>query len=162
MNGFLIEEATRRSGLVWLGLPTGPRPAWHVWQDGAAYVVTGGKEQPLPGLSDLRHVIVTVPSKDNRSRLISWLAACTRVEPSSAEWETVVPVLQAARLNLPDGERSGERWARECTVVRLSPTGQVLDAPGRMPAGSAAAAPPPTPATTVGRLPGMLRRRRRV
>lgn len=162
MSGFLIEEATRRSGLVWLGLPAGPRPAWHVWQDSAAYVVTGGLEQPLPGLLDVRHVAVTVPSKDNRSRLVSWLAECTRVEPGSPEWEAVEPALRAARLNLPDGERAGERWARECAIVRLSPTGQILDAPGRVPTGSAATAPPPSPATTVGRLPRMLGRRRKV
>lgn len=133
-----------------------------MWQDGAAYVVTGRGEQPLPGLLDVRHVVVTVPSKDNRSRLVSWLAACSRVEPGSQEWEAVEPALRAARLNLPDGERAGERWARECAIVRLSPTGQVLDAPGRVPTGSAAEPPPPSPATTVGRLPGMLRRRRRV
>jgi hypothetical protein len=162
MNSFLIDEATRRSGLVWLDLPAGPRPAWHVWQDGAAFVVTGGLEQPLPGLLDVKHVTVTVPSKDNRSRLISWLATCTRVEPGTAEWDAVVPTLQAARLNLPDGEHAAERWARDCAVVRLSPTGQVLDAPGRVPNGPAAAAPPPSAATTVGRLPGMLGRRRKV
>lgn len=162
MNAFLIEEATRRSGLVWLGLPAGPRPAWHVWQDGAAYVVTGRLEQPLPGLLDVEHVAVSVPSKDNRARLISWLAACTVVEPESAEWQAVVPALQAARLNLPDGEHAPERWARECAIVRLAPTGQVLDAPGRVPTGSAAAPPPPSPATTVGRLPRMLGRRRKV
>lgn len=162
MNAFLIEEATRRSGLVWLDLPGGPRPAWHVWQDGAAYVVTGGLEQPLPGLLDVRHVAVTVPSKDNRSRLVTWLAACTRIVPGSAKWRAVVPALQASRLNLPDGERAVDRWESECTVVELAPTGQVLDAPGRVPSGSAAAPPPPSPATTVGRLPGMLGRRRKV
>lgn len=162
MNSFLIEEATRRSGLVWLDLPAGPRPAWHVWDDGAAYVVTGALEQPLPGLLDVKHVAVTVPSKDNRSRLVSWLAACTRVEPGTAEWDAVVPALLAARLNLPDSEHAAERWARECAVVRLSPTGQVLDAPGRVPTGPAAAPPPPSAATTVGRLPGMLGRRRKV
>lgn len=162
MNTFLIEEATKRSGLVWLELPTGPRPAWHIWKDGAAYVVTGGREQPLPGLLDMRHVAVIVPSKDNRSRLVSWLAECTRIEPDSTEWDDVAPALRAARLNLPDGEHAAQRWVRECAIVRLSPTGQVLDAPGRVPTGSGATAPPPTPATTVGRLPGMLGRRRKV
>lgn len=120
----LVEEATKRAGLVWLNLPAaGPRPAWHVWHEGAAYVVTGGIEQPLPGLLDLDQVVVTVPSKDNRGRLVSWLADCERLAPGSDHWNTVVPVLVAGRLNLPDGQAASDRWARESAIVRLGPTG---------------------------------------
>jgi len=158
----LVEEATRRAGLIWLDLPgVGQRPAWHVWHDGAAYVVTGGLEQPLPGLLDLRQVVVTVPSKDNRSRLVSWLADCERLAPGSDHWNTVVPVLVAGRLNLPDGQAAPDRWARESAIVRLSPTGEVLSEPGNTSTSSGAAPPPPTPASTVGRLPGRLGRRPR-
>lgn len=158
----LVEEATKKAGLVWLDLPgTGPRPAWHVWHEDAAYVVTGGLEQPLPGLLELSQVVVTVPSKDNRSRIVSWRADCVRLAPGSDDWNAVVPVLVAGRLNLPDGQAAPDRWSRESAVVRLVPTGEVLDWPGRAPLGSGAAPPPLTPATTVGRLPGMLGRRRR-
>lgn len=161
----LVEEATKRAGLVWLNLPdVPPRAAWHVWHDGAAYVVTGGIEQQLPGLLDLAQTVVTVPSKDNRSRLVSWLADCQRLAPGSDAWNAVLPVLTAGRLNLPDGEAAPDRWARECAIVKLVPTGEIIDEPGREPTGSGAAPPPATPATTVGQQPRMvggLRRRRR-
>ncbi|MQA02397.1 MAG: hypothetical protein GEV07_06625 [Streptosporangiales bacterium] len=158
----LVEEATKKAGLIWLALPdAGDRPAWHVWHDGAAYVVTGGLEQPLPGLLELTQVAVTVPSKDNRSRLVSWLARCERLAPGSNDWNDVVPVLVAGRLNLPDTATAADRWARESAIVRLIPTGDVLEQPGDTPRDSGAAPPPPTTATTVGRLPGMLGRRRK-
>ncbi|MDQ1696004.1 MAG: hypothetical protein QOJ03_1357, partial [Frankiaceae bacterium] len=47
----LIEEAAKKSGLVWLRAP-GPgqraQPVWHAWQDGSLYVLSGGLEQPVP------------------------------------------------------------------------------------------------------------------
>ena len=51
---------TKRAGLVWIAIAgqDRPRPAWHIWRGpggraappGAAYMVTGPGEQPLPGL----------------------------------------------------------------------------------------------------------------
>ncbi|MDP9398023.1 MAG: hypothetical protein M3P96_09495 [Actinomycetota bacterium] len=158
----LVEEATKRSALIWLDLPGAPqpRPAWHSWLDGRAYVVTGGDEQPLPGLEAADLLAVTVPSKDKGGRLVTWLARCQVVEPGTEEWTAATADLAAKRLNAADGERQPERWARESQVVRLEPTGQVPEHPGRMPDDARLAPPPPTPATTLGALPWVLGRRR--
>ena len=58
----LIAEATKRAGLIWIatGGPGRPRPAWHIWRAGAAYVLTGPGEQPLPGLAAAGRVTVIV------------------------------------------------------------------------------------------------------
>lgn len=159
----LVEEATKRSSLIWLDLPGAPqpRPAWHAWVDGRAYVVTGGAEQPLPGLEAADVVAVTVRSKDKGSRLVTWMARCQVVEPGSEEWTTAVADLATKRLNAPDGERQPERWARESRVVRLEPTGELLEHPGRMPSDAGLAVPAPTTATTSAKLPWMLGRRPR-
>ncbi|MCO5971993.1 hypothetical protein [Actinoallomurus soli] len=159
----LVEEATRRSGLIWLALPdlAQPRAAWHLWHDGAAYVVTGGIEQPLPGLPEAERVTVTVRSKDKGGRIVSWVAAVSEAKPHSEEWEAVVPLLAKERLNAPDGEAQTERWANEAYVMRLTPTGEVTEAPGEMPADYAAVRPVPSPATSVGRPPFMVGGRRR-
>jgi hypothetical protein len=57
----LVEEATKKSGLIWVrGIsvpaPSGPddevpaQALWHVWHDGAACLVGDGPgEQPLRG-----------------------------------------------------------------------------------------------------------------
>jgi hypothetical protein len=159
----LVEEATKKSGVLWLDLPDLPYPraAWHLWHEGAAYVVTGGIEQPLPGLPEAERITVTVPSKDKRVRLVSWIAAVTEIKPESEEWATIVPLLAKARLNAPDGEQQTARWAEEAFLIRLTPTGEVPESPGEMPADYRAVRPPRGPATTTGRIPFMIGGRRR-
>lgn len=144
MSDALVEEATRRSGLVWVR-PDGSRrehPVWQVWHEGASYVVTGGREQPLPRTS--RAVVVVRSRARQGDRLLEWVADVDVVAAYGEEWERVVPVLSAARLNAPDGEEQPQRWARESTVLRLRPTGELLPAGD----GDGAAVPAPTPATT--------------
>jgi hypothetical protein len=119
----LVAEATKKSGLVWLSVDGAPaRGVWHVWHEGSAYVVSGGLEQPVPGLAGARTVAVTVRSKDNGGRLLVWTAAVSPVQPGTPEWDLVVPLLHAKRLNARDGEEQPLRWARESVVLRLTPT----------------------------------------
>ncbi len=161
----LLEEATKKSGMAWIGVPgRRVRPVWHAWQDGAAYVLSGPSEQPLPGIEQAATVEVTVRSKDKQHRLVVWEAAVSEVLPGTDEWAAVTPTLLGKRLNLPDGEAAVDRWARECSLHRLTPTGTVIEDPDN-PSSEAHAAPPaPTPATTKPARPFHLgdRRKRKV
>lgn len=143
----LVDEATKKSGLVWIR-PAGERqhsqPVWHLWQDGSAYVLTGGIEQQMPALADRAYV--TVRSKDKGSRLVTWVAAVEVVEPESEQWEAVVPNLLGKRLNLPDGEAAAQRWALECTLYKLTPTGDVTETPDQPTTHAHAVPPLPSPA----------------
>src|SRR5882757_3162090 len=113
----LAEEATKKSGLIWVQ-GTGPaRALWHVWLDGAALLVGDGPgEQPLEGLVGGGSAEVTVRSKDKGGRLVVWTAAVSEVTPGSEAWDTAVAELKGKRLNAPDGEQMVERWARECRI----------------------------------------------
>ena len=128
MDAALVEEATRRSAVLWVRGEDGTEQAlWHLWHQGAAYVVTGGLEQPWPGGAG--PVLVTVRSRERQAgQVVRWRAAVEQLVPGSAGWEEVVPLLHAQRLNAPDGLRQPERWARESRVLRLLPDGE---APGR-------------------------------
>ncbi|MFF4748955.1 hypothetical protein ACWD5R_06690 [Streptomyces sp. NPDC002514] len=160
----LVEEATKKSGLVWVrgaGAPAA-RALWHVWHDGAVCLVGDGPgEQPLPGLVDGGTAEVTVRSKDKGGRLVTWTAAVAELPAASEGWETAVAELKGKRLNAPDGEAMTDRWARECRVLRLTPTG----ATAPLPEGPLAEPPLPTPATTrrpaPAGLPRLLARRGR-
>jgi hypothetical protein len=164
MDRALIEEATKKSGLIWIqgSEATGPtRALWHVWHDGAVCLVGDGPgEQPFAGLglTDGGSATVTVRSKDKGGRLITWPARVTELAPHSERWQAAAAELKTKRLNAPDTEHVTERWARECRVLRLEPAGPS----GELPDGSLAAAPVPTPATTrrpvPAALPKLLRR----
>ncbi|MEV5724620.1 MULTISPECIES: hypothetical protein [Streptomyces] len=152
----LVEEATKKSGLIWVKAPGVPaRALWHAWHEGAACVVGGGPgEQPLPGLADGVTAEVTVRSKDKGGRVVVWTATVVEPAPGSEAWEAAVAELKGKRLNAPDGEAMTERWRRECRVLRLEPTGGTLP----LPDGSLAEAPLPSPATTRRPVPAALPR----
>ncbi|SEN52522.1 hypothetical protein SAMN05216267_1006120 [Actinacidiphila rubida] len=150
----LVEEATKKSGLVWVN----GQALWHAWVDGAMVVVGGPGEQPLPGLRDGGAAEVTVRSKDKGGRLVSWPARAGLLEPGGEPWRVAVAELKGKRLNSPDGEAITDRWARECTVFRLVPDGPPGEHPGAMPDGSGAATPPPSAAVTRRPVPAGLPR----
>ncbi|WP_030781129.1 hypothetical protein [Streptomyces sp. NRRL S-920] len=152
----LIEEATKKSGLIWVqGEGSPARALWHVWHDGAAHLVGDGPgEQPLPGLVDGGRAEVTVRSKDKGGRIVAWTAEVAELAPRSEAWEAAVSELKGKRLNAPDAERMTSRWAEGCRVVRLTPRGAVTE----MPSGSLAAAPLATGATTRRAVPAGLPR----
>ncbi len=156
----LIEEACRKSALVWVEVPGDrSRGVWHAWHDGAVCLVTGGREQPLPGLEMAASVLVTARSKDKGGRLVTFLGRVEAVAPEDERWSATVTALHSARLNAHDGERQPARWAEESQVWRVVPTGEAPELPGAMPEGSLAAPPPPSSATT--RTPKPLRIGRR-
>ena len=160
----LVVEATKKAGLVWIAAPGQPRAmaTWFVWADGghgeAAYVVVGPGEQPVPGLFGGGRCEVTVPSADKHGRIVTWTAAVHQVEPGTEEWDAVVPGMLTKRLNLADSADAAERWARDCNVLRLAPTGEMPEAGATLPAESLAAAPAPSPARTPTRVPFTLHR----
>ncbi|MGH4034593.1 hypothetical protein ACQB60_37385 [Actinomycetota bacterium Odt1-20B] len=141
----LVEEATKKSGLIWVQGEGPARALWHAWHDGAAHLVGDGPgEQPLAGLTDGGSAEVTVRSKDKGGRLVAWTATVTELAPHSEAWEAAVAELKGKRLNAPDGEQMTGRWAAECRVLRLTPQ----DARTDLPDASLAAPPLPTSATT--------------
>ncbi|MFI6049380.1 hypothetical protein ACIBCO_04715 [Streptomyces violascens] len=159
----LVEEATKKSGLIWVrGTGVAERALWHAWLDGAAYVVGGGPgEQPLEGLTDGGTAAVTVRSKDKGGRLVAWTANVAEIPSGTQAWDAAVAELKGKRLNAPDGEAMPARWAAQCRLLSLTPTGGL----GTPPEGSLATAPVSSPATTrhpvPASLPSLLFRRKR-
>ncbi|GAA2471901.1 MULTISPECIES: hypothetical protein [Actinomycetes] len=160
----LIEEAAKKSGLLWVrgAQASAAHAVWHVWHEGAVCLVGDGPgEQPLTGLADGGTAEVTVRSKDKGGRLVSFTAAVSEQAPGTPPWEAAVAELKGKRLNAPDAEVMTDRWARECRVLRLVPTGAVA----ALPEGDLARRPVPTPVTTrrpvPAALPKLLAKRRK-
>jgi hypothetical protein len=157
----LVAEAMKRTALVWLSYAGSDRawPVWHVWHEGAAYVVCGGAEQPLPGIENVAQVVVTARAKDSRARLVSWVADVAIETPGSESWDGAAKLLKAERLNASDADSLMSVWAAESMILRLTPTGEITEYPGAYPTESLAAAPLESPATTTGKPPWVLHRR---
>lgn len=111
----LVAEATRRSGVVWVSGAL----LWHVWHDGAMYVVGGGPEQDLPVGPGERAVVVVRSQASQSGVVVEWDASVEAVVPGTPLWDQVHPLLAGERLNAEPG-RAG-RWAAECTVLRFTP-----------------------------------------
>jgi hypothetical protein len=163
----LIAELAKKTGVSWLTYERwtgraderGTHAAWHVWLDDALCLVSGGGEQRLPGIEDASSVEVTMRSKDNGGRLVTWVGTVSVVRPGDEQWEPVTTALVSGRLNLEDLTTAADQWAAESVVTRVVPTGEVVESPGALGDGAHLASPQPTPATTRGPLPRVLHRR---
>ncbi|MFG1928232.1 hypothetical protein [Cryptosporangium sp. NPDC048952] len=153
----LIGEAMKKAAVGWLAVGDLPATAvWLAWIDDAAYVVHGGAEQPVPGLSDVPEVTVSVRG-EHGGRIVSWRASVSPVGPGSPTWDEVAPQLATKRLNASDPVGAPARWAVDATISRLTPSGDPI--PAGEP-GPEAAPPRPTTATTPTPVPRTLHRRR--
>lgn len=128
----LLEEALRKAAVLWVA-PAGhrPVPVWLARSGTTVYVLTGGREQQVPGLAAAASATVSARSREDRALLVTWGATVTPVPPGTAEWDEAVRLLLPARLNLPDADDAGARarWAAECALVRLTPDGEVTPRP---------------------------------
>jgi hypothetical protein len=155
----LVAEAGAKSDLLWVRVPGGRAwPAWHIWREGSAYVVSGPAEQPLPPL--VGDVEVILRSKDTWARLLTLRAVALTLTPDDEDWPEIAAALKASRLNAPDPDHLLDRWAAANTVTRLTPGGVALESPGSYDDSSGAAPPAPTEATTTRWAPWHLRGRR--
>lgn len=157
----LVEELMKKTSMSWLRLPPSEREhvVWHIWHQGAAYIVSGGSEQPVPGIESADFATVIARTKDSRQRMAAWIGRVSTVRPHDREWDEIVGALISSRLNLTDVDHTVRRWQQECVITRLTPTGMFDERPGTMPDDDLAAAPVPTTATTRRGLPRVLHRR---
>ncbi|RAG84666.1 hypothetical protein DN069_15995 [Streptacidiphilus pinicola] len=153
----LVEEAARKSGLLWVRRDGGrDRALWHAWVDDAVVLVGDGGEQPLEGLAEGQDVVVTLRSRDKWGRLVAFRARTELLAPRSEAWQAAVDELKGKRLNALDHDGVEERWAQDSRVLRLAPQGHSVEHPGAMPDGAHTAPPVPTAATTRRPIPAAL------
>ena len=157
----LTQELGKKTGVVWLRYDGQEHAAWHTWLDGALYVVSGGDEQPLPGIEDATSVEVVMRSKEHGGRLLTWVAEVSVVRPTDELWEPVTRSLVTGRLNLADLTTAATGWAGSSVVSRIVPTDRLVESPDSLDDDAHRAPPPATGATTRGPLPRILHRRAR-
>jgi hypothetical protein len=131
-----VADLAKKSSVAWIRVGAQTFPVWHEWVEttdgtgetvGAICVVgsseAGGSEQPLPPLGDGDSAVVLLRSKTDRQLASAVPVVASVVQPGSELWEPVTAALKAGRLNAPDLPTMTDRWARECRVLRLVPSG---------------------------------------
>jgi len=155
----LIAELGKKTGVSWLRYDGEDHAVWHTWHDDALCVVSGGAEQPLPGIGEATSTEVVMRSKDNGGRLVTWVGEVSVVRPGDGLWEPVTKALVAGRLNLADLSTAVATWAEHSVVTRIVPTDRLVESPGSLSEDAHLAVPKATGATTRGALPRVLHRR---
>jgi hypothetical protein len=158
----LVDEAMKKAAIAWISVDGAPaRAVWCLPAEGALWVISGPGEQDAPGLASASGAHVMLRG-DHGGRIITWPAAVSRLDPASEEWTELAPQLAGKRLNAPLA--AGElvaRWAAECTIHKLTPAGEPVEAGDTLPDGSLAEPPRETPARRRPRTPFHLHRVRR-
>jgi hypothetical protein len=121
-----VQESLKKSTIVWLRWTldgfTQTMPVWYVYDQKAAriYVLSGERQQTIPGAERLRECEVIFRWKGKNAR-IGEIPASVRVIPPGPEWDEVAEKVAEKRLNIPGlPEETARRWRDECTLLELT------------------------------------------
>ena len=122
-----VQEALKKSTIVWLRWRDDDgdertMPVWFLYDQkvGRIYVLSGERQQTIPGAERLREVDVIFRWKGKNAR-VAELPAGVRVIPQGDEWDQVAERIAEKRLNIPGlPEETARRWRDECEILELT------------------------------------------
>lgn len=121
-----VQEALKKSTILWLRWHDNgterQMPVWYVYDQkvGKIYVISGERQQLIPGAERLRSADVIFRQKGKNVRLAE-IPATVRVLPKDDEWDERAEKLAEKRLNIPGlPEETARRWRDECEILELT------------------------------------------
>jgi len=130
-TGAAIQESLKKSMIMWLKwrARSGPKgavaentmPVWFVYDQkvGSIYVLSGERQQTIPGAAEMRECTVVLRWKGNNSQVAEIPADVRLVEPGP-EWDEIAEKIAEKRLNIPGlPEETAQRWRDECHILSL-------------------------------------------
>jgi hypothetical protein len=121
-----VQESLKKSTIIWLRWDEGGRdvtmPVWFLYDNKTSkiYVISGERQQTIPGAERLREVDVIFRWKGKNAR-IGDVPARVRVIPHGPEWDEIAEKVAEKRLNIPGlPEDTARRWRDECVLLELS------------------------------------------
>lgn len=121
-----VQEALKKSTILWLRWDDNgterQMPVWYVYDQkvGKIYVISGERQQLIPGAERLRSADVIFRQKGKNVRLAE-IPATVRVMPKDDEWNERAEKLAEKRLNIPGlPEATARRWRDECEILELT------------------------------------------
>ncbi|CAN5594212.1 hypothetical protein BH24ACT26_BH24ACT26_11540 [soil metagenome] len=121
-----VQESLKKSTILWmrwrLGAVERTMPVWYLYDAkvGKIYVLSGERQQTIPGAEDIRECDVILRWKGKNSSVAEIPANVRRLEPG-AEWDQIAERIAEKRLNIPGlPEDTARRWRDECTILELT------------------------------------------
>ena len=121
-----IQESLKKSTILWLKweTPDGERtmPVWFLYdaKTGKIHVLSGERQQTIPGAENLREATVVLRWKGKNSQ-VAEIPADVRVLEQGPEWDEVAEKIAEKRLNIPGlPEATARRWRDECVILELT------------------------------------------
>jgi hypothetical protein len=120
-----VQESLKKSTILWLrwsddeGTPR-TMPVWFLLQGDKIYVLSGERQQTIPGAEQLRTVDVILRWKGKNSQVADLPADVRVIGPDDPDWDEIAEKIAEKRLNIPGApEATARRWRDECVILEL-------------------------------------------
>lgn len=120
-----VQESLKKSTIIWLRWKAEDgelrtMPVWFVMDQGKIYVISGERQQTIPGAERLRSADVILRWKGKNAQ-VAEIPADVRIVPPGPEWDTLAEKIAEKRLNIPGvPEDTARRWRDECQILELT------------------------------------------
>ena len=121
-----VQESLKKSTIFWLRWEVDGRthtmPVWFLYDSKAdkIYVLSGERQQTLPGAERIRKADVILRWKGKNAQVAEIPAAVQPLEPGP-EWVDVAEKIAEKRLNIPGlPEETAKRWRDECVILEIT------------------------------------------
>jgi hypothetical protein len=121
-----VQESLKKSTILWLRWrhdgTERTMPVWFLYDNKTSkiYVLSGERQQTLPGAAQMRAADVILRWKMKNAQ-VAEIPAFVRVLEPGDEWDEVAEKIAEKRLNIPGlPEETARRWRDECVILELT------------------------------------------
>lgn len=121
-----VQESLKKSTIVWLRWSDNgterTMPVWYLFDNksGRVYILSGERQQMLPGAERMRECDLIFRQKGKNVR-VAEVPASVRIVPLGAEWDELAEKIAEKRLNIPGlPEETARRWRDQCVILELT------------------------------------------
>ena len=125
-----VQESLKKSTIMWLRWKHDGRshtmPVWYLYDQkvGKIYVLSGERQQMLPGAEHMRECDVILRWKGKNSSVAELSASVRVITGADPDWTEIADRIAEKRLNIPGApEDTAKRWRDECVILELTLTG---------------------------------------
>lgn len=120
-----VQDSLKKSTIIWLRWRDAEErertlPVWFVMDQNKVYVLSGERQQTIPGAAALRRADVILRWKGKNAQ-VAEIPADVRVVEPGPEWDALAEKIAEKRLNIPGlPEDTAKRWRDECDILELT------------------------------------------